>query len=242
MARALLWLVRKRSGVETIRDCIMLYLRSLAAAALFWITVAPQAQAVLIIEAGGSVNGSGQIVGATVEGTDPTNTIVAPGNFSIDGFNINSLTLLGVSAFGGNGLLMDVGSLNVSTSGTGSLSLFFIETGLTGASPVVLSAAFTASDFADIAVTRSIYFDPTDTGTESQLMLTSTGTGGSVYNVPFDFDGTYALIEEIDLTALGPGATLNAVDQVRIPEPSSLALLLIGGGLLGLLGLGRTRA
>lgn len=212
----------------------MLKLRTTATAVAFVIAAAaaPAAHATLIIEAGGTVDAGGVITGGTVEGTDATNTFVGPGNFSMAGFNINSLTLEGVNAFGGNGTLMDVGALDTSSSGAGSLNLFFIETGLTGKSPVLLSADLSASLLKNISVTRSIYFDPTDTGTESELLLSTSGTSANISDIPFEFDGTYALIEEITLTANGGGATLSADDQVTIPEPLSLGLF--GGGLFGL--------
>jgi len=211
----------------------MFNVRTMAAAAAFGIAaaVAPQAHATLLIEAGGGVGAGGVITGATVEATDPTNTD-AGANFSFGSFNVNRTSIGGVNLFGGNGLLMDVGTFDVSTSGSGSLSLFFIETGLTGTSPAVLSASFSAAPFNGISVSRSIFFDPTDTGIESDLLITSTGPNAAVANVPFDFDGTYALIEEIDLTALSGGATLSGDDQISVPEPMSLAL--VGGGLFGL--------
>src|ERR1700722_3461558 len=114
----------------------MLNVRTMAAAAAFAIAaaVAPQAHATLIIEAGGTVGAGGVITGGTVEGTDPTNTFTGPGSFSMGGFNINNLSLEGVNAFGGNGTLLDIESLDTSTSGTGTLKLFFIETGFAGLS------------------------------------------------------------------------------------------------------------
>ncbi|HEY4172068.1 MAG TPA: PEP-CTERM sorting domain-containing protein [Rhodopila sp.] len=208
--------------------------RLLAAAAAFGVAAAfvPHARATLIVDIGGSVAPGGVITGGTIAGTDATNTLVSL-PVSADGSFVDSVTLEGVNAFGGNGVQMAISALDVSASGSGSLSLFFIETGLTGPSPVALSVDFSASTFTNIAVTRSVFFDPTDTGMESQLLFASTGPGGSVGNVPVSFNSTYALVEEIDLTAIDPGATLAAFNQVSsVPEPMSLAL--VGSGLFGL--------
>ena len=213
----------------------MFNVRTMAAVAAFGIAAAaaPQAHAALIIEAGGTVGPGGVITGSTVEASNSANEATSA-SFSFGNFDLNFDQIVGANAIGSSGILIDVGANNTSTTGAGSLSLFFIETGLTGSSPAVLSAAFTAAQLRNISITRSFYFDPTNTGAETDLLLTSSGANAEANNLSFDFDGTYALVEEIDLTATTAGASaiLSGDDQVTIPEPMSLAL--VGGGLLGL--------
>ncbi len=209
---------------------IKLHTAAMAAAFATAAIIAPEAHATLTINAGGSVGAGGVISGGTIEGTDTTNTFAAAGPVSIGGFNINMLSITGVNAFGGNGTLMDVGALDISTGGSGTLDLFFVETNLTDHDPISLIANFTANT-SNISVTRTLYFDPTNTGSESDLVLTTTGANGAVTSPPLEYDGQFALVEEIVLTATGPGATLSADDRVSAPEPITLGLF--GGGLLG---------
>jgi hypothetical protein len=170
-------------------------------------------------------------VAGTPESTDATNTFT---NFSsiatINGFNITNLALTGINAFGGNGELMDVSSLEVSTSGAGSLTLLFTETGLTG-SPEVFNTAFTAA-LTNISVTRDLFLDKTNGGNLTTLLYSTTGANADLSSIPETMSGPYSLTEEIILTATGAGATLSGDDKTFIPEPMSLAL--VGGGLLGL--------
>ncbi|HET7880105.1 MAG TPA: hypothetical protein VFL55_04410 [Acetobacteraceae bacterium] len=179
---------------------------------------AQQAHANLII----SVNG-------TQEATDPTNTF-ATFTGAVGSFNLNTISMVGLSAFGGNGTLVDNGSLNISTSGAGTLNIKLTETNLAGASTIPFSGLFTGT-MTNATVSRSFYVDPTNAGLMTTLLGSTTTSGGSFFD-SVHLSGPYSLTEYISITATGPGATLSADDTVKAPEPISLSVL--GFGLLGL--------
>ncbi len=181
--------------------------------------VSTEANANLIISANGT----------TVSNTDIAN-MTASYTGSIGGFNINNLFVAGAAAFGGNGLLLDVTSLDISTLGSGTLKLLFTETNLTGISPSVFNSEFSAPTFKNISATRSFFLDTTNQGLTTTLLGTTSNSNAIITSAPQILSGPYSLTEEVDLTALSVGATLSADDQVSVPEPASLGLF--GAGLV----------
>jgi hypothetical protein len=188
------------------------------AAAVLSLTVGAAAHADLII----TVNG-------TTVATDTTNTF-AGFSGSIGSFNINNIFTAGVNAFGDSGELIDVQSLDISTAGSGTLTLIVTETNLSGIVSAQFNAAFSALSN-NISVTRSFFLDPTNTGLEGTLLGTTTGLDVTFTSASLTLSGPFALVEKIDVTALGRGAKLSADDSVGVPEPATLALF--GLGLVG---------
>lgn len=178
------------------------------------------AQAALIIKADGVTVAS-----------SPTNGFTGF-NGTIGSFEVNDLDLVGVNSFGGSGTLMDVGSLNVSATGAGSLVLEFIQTDLSAlAGP--LSFGITFSGILDnVTVTRSFYADTTNSGLATTLLATTTGDNASFHSAPVMISGPYSITEVITITATGIGAMVSTDDRVRVPEPMSLGLF--GAALIGL--------
>lgn len=191
-----------------------------ASALAIALTAASQAHANLII----TVNG-------TQEATDPTNTS-ASFSGAVGSFNINSITAAGVTAFGGSGELLDLSSLNISTTGSGTLKILVTETNLNlGSGSFVFSLDFSAT-LTNITATRSIFLDAGNgANVETTLLGSTTGTNLLVASLPQSLTGPFSLTEEINLTANGEGAKLSSDDSVKVPEPGSLALL--GAGLIG---------
>jgi hypothetical protein len=187
---------------------------SIVAAALLAGAVSTPASASLVISVGG-----------VSQASDATNTFTfASGTFG--SFAVNLITASGVNAFGGSGALLDVGSLNISAAGSGSLKIFVTETDLTVPTNL-LSATFVAG-IANMAVKRSIYADATNTGAEATL-LGATSDGIFTTFTPFVTNQPFSLTEEIDITALAAGAFLSSDDSVSaVPEPSTWAMMVLG--------------
>jgi hypothetical protein len=196
-----------------------MFRNSLAVTALaLGLALSSQAHADIIISANG-----------TVEATDSTNSF-AFFNGSVGTFNINNTTGTGVTSFAGSGEVLDVGSVNVSSTGTGTLTLLITETNLTAASSATLFGAFSGL-INNATVSRAFYLDTTNSGLLTTLVGSTTGTDGT-FSLTSAFSGPFSLTEEIIVTATAAGAKLSSDDSVSVPEPMSLALL--GSGVFGL--------
>jgi hypothetical protein len=173
-------------------------------------------------------------IDGTPEASDTTNSFaIFSSQTLIDGFHVNDVTATGVGDFFGNGKLLDVGSVDVSTPTSGTLTILVVETGLTAPAGSVFSGSFTAQTLdAGLSVTRSIFLDAQDGQSLTDELGSTTGATGSFASSPLTLTGEFSLIEEITVSASTAGALLSSDDTTSVPEPMSLAL--VGGGLLGL--------
>lgn len=168
--------------------------------------------------------------GATVASS--SNNDVATFLGSVGTFNVNLVATFGVDLFSGNGTLMDNASVNVSSTGVGTLLLEFIQTDLASASASLAFGMSFTGNIVGAAVVRSFYADATNAGLTATLLGTTTLGNATIASAPVALGGPFSLTEVISITALQPGAFLSADDAVSVPEPAALALF--GAGLLGL--------
>jgi len=173
------------------------------------------ARADLIISCSGQ-SGCGTLASTT------TNDRLDYANHTFGNFSIGPLTILGVLLDAGG--LMDVTNLDVSSSGGGSISLFFTETNLSAGAAAEFIMSFTGNLSGDMTDTRSFYLDPTNGGGQSILLGScSGGTCAIQTSLLQNLQGLFSITEEIDLTARGAGK-LSSDDDILLPEPAALSL------------------
>ncbi|HEX3665464.1 MAG TPA: PEP-CTERM sorting domain-containing protein [Rhizomicrobium sp.] len=196
-----------------------------AGLALAALAATSPARANLIISCSGS-GCSGNLA------TSTTNTVVtacAPA-CTFGDFTIGPLSMLGYQDAAGK--LADTENLDVSASGTGSISIDFTETNLNAGTAAAFIMDFTGNLSGSLTATRQWYLDTSNTGGLGQLLGTcSSGTCSTMASALKALSGPFSLTEVVTLNASGSGF-LSSDDDIYVPEPATLSIF--GLGLLAL--------
>lgn len=195
---------------------------------------AAQAQPVSLLEITDGVN----LLTSTDNSFGDDNPVLGAVTLSgaVGDFNVNVATGLSTPLSGSAELpKLDLSSVNLSGTGTGTLTIRFTTNNLTGPLPLgtsFLSAGGTTNGSVSVAsyvdASNTIFGTATPTGS-----LTSGGSGdfsgnSTVSNIPLS--GPYSATIIVTLTHDDIGDVSNfGAEYTIVPEPSSLALLGLGG-------------
>lgn len=174
-------------------------------------------------------------------GLNDSNSVLGAVTFngSLGGWTVNVTTGITYPALGSTSSpILDLNSVNVSSSGAGTLYIWASQTGYNGGGPG--AATFVAGGTTTGTLNFSSYFDNTNSlwgtgGLIGTLAFSSSPFSGSTSG-SVSATGPFSLTTVATITHTGAGYTsFNATTTV--PEPSTM--LLFGFGLLGLWGFGR---
>lgn len=118
-----------------------------------------------------------------------------------------------------------------------TLSIRFVQTNLTLLSPAAIFATTFVANNSGAQVTRSVFFDATNSGLDSVLLGTTSLQSAEAQSASQALSGPFSISERIDIVS--NGGSLSMDDRVRVPEPQTVALML--AGMLALIGIAMAR-
>jgi hypothetical protein len=183
--------------------------------------------------------------GQSMTFADTGNTgVVTTGDVSVGAFTVNVATGFSTALSPGSVALLDLNSFNATSSAGGTMTIT-LENSYSG--PIQGLGAFgtVGGTITNGTVTASAFVDPPNSVLQDLSATASSSSGGQAAIVSgagsttFANTGTFSLYETFVITLNAGGSFSADASNMVVPEPSSLAVAVIGA--LGMIGFGLRR-